>query len=145
MRSLLKVFPIDSPLQLLLSLFRMNQDSNFMGDLRMIRMVIHIQNQQYFGVHNRANILSGFSALQPLQPVADFDSLGRRVYGSYSSWAHAILIDTSAWVALQRRDALGRLGRLGRLGVEWPAMARLWLLKIRAAHSCRNSGRILNI
>jgi hypothetical protein len=24
------------------------------------------------------------------------------VYGSYSSWAHAILIDTSAWVALQR-------------------------------------------
>lgn len=45
--------------------------------------------------------LSGF------QPLADFD-IGL-VYGSYSSWAHAILIDTSAWVALQRHgQGLGR-------------------------------------
>ena len=43
-------------------------------------------------------------------PGADFSpwltsTLGV-VYGRYSSWAHAILIDISAWVALQRRNVV---------------------------------------
>ena len=93
--------------------------------------MIHIQNLQQFWGSSQGFFWADFSPWLT-------STLGV-VYGSYSSWAHAILIDTSAWVALQRHNVWDFF---------W--VARDWdvflggqaarLLKIRAAHWCGSSG-----